>query len=76
MVEITKRVHTIDGFTYPFLARKSVPYMFVENSDNLTLIDPSFLLQLPVLEQYILNAGYDIKKVKRIILTHLHIDHT
>jgi glyoxylase-like metal-dependent hydrolase (beta-lactamase superfamily II) len=49
--------------------------MFVENADNLTLIDPSVLPQLPILEDYILNAGYDIKKVKRIILTHLHIDH-
>ena len=76
MVEITKRVHTIEGFTYPFPGGKSVPYMLVENSDNLTLIDPSFLPQLPVLEEYILNAGYDIKKVKRIIITHLNIDHT
>ena len=75
MVEITKRVHTIDGFTHPFPGGKVVPYLFIENADDLTLIDPSFLPQLPILEDYILNAGYDIKKVKRIILTHLHIDH-
>ena len=40
MVEITKRVHTIDGSIYPFPGGKFVPYMFVENSDDLTLIDP------------------------------------
>ena len=49
--------------------------MFIENADDLTLIDPSFLPQLPILEDYILNVGYYIKNVKRIILTHLHIDH-
>jgi glyoxylase-like metal-dependent hydrolase (beta-lactamase superfamily II) len=75
MVEITKRVHMIDGFTHPFPGRKVVPYMFIENADDLTLIDPSFLPQLPILEDCILNTGYDIKNVKRIILTHLHNDH-
>ena len=50
--------------------------MFIEeNQDDLTLIDPSFLAQLPILENYLLNAGYDIKNVKRIILTHVHVDH-
>jgi glyoxylase-like metal-dependent hydrolase (beta-lactamase superfamily II) len=49
--------------------------LFIENADDLTLIDPSFLPQLPILEDYIFNAGYDIKNVKRIILTHLHNDH-
>jgi glyoxylase-like metal-dependent hydrolase (beta-lactamase superfamily II) len=78
MVEITKGVHSVDGFTHPFPGGKVVPYMFIENADDdddLTLIDPSFLPQLPILENYILNAGYDIANVKRIILTHLHIDH-
>src|SRR5215212_605031 len=75
MVEITKRVHTIDGFTHPFSRQKGCSLYVYRNADDLTLIDPSFLPQLPILEDYILNAGYDIKNVKRIILTHLHIDH-
>jgi glyoxylase-like metal-dependent hydrolase (beta-lactamase superfamily II) len=75
MVEITKEVHTIDGFTHPFPGGKVVPYMFIENADDLTLIDPSFLPQLPILENYVLNAGFNMMKVRRIILTHLHIDH-
>jgi glyoxylase-like metal-dependent hydrolase (beta-lactamase superfamily II) len=75
MVEITKEVHTIDGFTHPFPGGKVVPYMFIENADDLTLIDPSFLPQLPILENYVLNAGYNMMNVRRIILTHLHIDH-
>ncbi|VFJ14739.1 Putative metallo-hydrolase YflN (fragment) [Candidatus Nitrosocosmicus franklandus] len=49
--------------------------MFIEDEDNLTLIDPGFLAQIPVLEKYLQNIGYDIKNVKRIILTHVHVDH-
>jgi len=41
-------------------------YLFVEDQDNLTLIDPSFLSQLPILENYLLDIGYDIKNIKRI----------
>jgi glyoxylase-like metal-dependent hydrolase (beta-lactamase superfamily II) len=48
----------------------------VEDQDDLTLIDPSFLSQLPILEKYLLDIGYDIKNIKRIILTHVHIDHS
>ena len=75
MVEIAKQVHSVEGFTHPFPGGKVVPYIFIENEDDLTLIDPSFLPQLPILENYLVNAGYDIRNVKRIILTHLHIDH-
>ena len=77
MVEITKNVHSIEGITHPDPRGKVFPYLFIEeeNSKDLTLIDPSFLSQLPILENYLLNAGYDIKNVKRIILTHVHIDH-
>jgi glyoxylase-like metal-dependent hydrolase (beta-lactamase superfamily II) len=76
MVEITKNVHTIEGITHPDPRGKVFPYLFIEeNSKELTLIDPSFLSQLPTLENYLLDAGYDIKNVKRIILTHVHVDH-
>ena len=76
MVEITKNVHSIEGITHPDPRGKVFPYLFIEeNSKDLTLIDPSFLSQLPILENYLLNAGYDIKNVKRIILTHVHVDH-
>ena len=78
MVEITKRAYSIDGFSHPSPGGKVVPYLFIENidKDDLTLIDPSFLPQLPILEDYIHNLGYNMKNIKRIILTHLHIDHT
>ena len=48
----------------------------MEDQDNLTLVDPSFLTQLPILENYLLDIGYNIKNVKRIILTHVHVDHS
>src|SRR6187200_128868 len=78
MVEITKKAHSIDGFTHPAPGGKVVPFLFIENigeEDDLTLIDPSFLPQLPILEDYVHNLGYKMENIKRIILTHLHIDH-
>ena len=52
------------------------PYLFVEDQNDLTLVDPSFLSQLPKIENYLLDIGYNIKNVKRIILTHVHVDHS
>lgn len=62
--------------THPDPRGKVFPYLFVEDRDNLTLIDPAFVSQLPILENYLLDIGYDIKNVKRIILTHIHVDHS
>ena len=76
MTQITSKVYSIEGITHPDPRGKVFPYLFVEDRDNLTLIDPSFLSQLPILEKYLLNVGYDIKNVRRIILTHVHVDHS
>jgi glyoxylase-like metal-dependent hydrolase (beta-lactamase superfamily II) len=76
MTQITPKVHSIEGITHPDPRGKVFPYLFVEDQDNLSLIDPSFLSQLPILENYLLDVGYDIKDVKRIILTHVHMDHS
>ena len=75
MTQITPKVHSIEGITHPDPRGKVFPYLFVEDQDDLTLIDPSFLSQLPILK-YLLDIGYDIKNVKRIILTHVHMDHS
>jgi glyoxylase-like metal-dependent hydrolase (beta-lactamase superfamily II) len=76
MTQITPKVYSIEGITHPDPRGKVFPYLFVEDQDNLTLIDPSFLSQLPTLENYLLEVGYDIRNVKRIILTHVHVDHS
>ena len=34
MVEITKKAHSIDGFTHPFPGGKVVLYLFMENVDD------------------------------------------
>ena len=75
MTEITKNVYSIEGMTHPDPRGKVFPYLFVEDKDNLTLIDPGFLSKLPILEKYLQEIGYEIKNVKRIILTHVHVDH-
>jgi glyoxylase-like metal-dependent hydrolase (beta-lactamase superfamily II) len=76
MTQITPKVYSIEGVTHPDPRGKVFPYLFVEDQDDLTLIDPSFLSQLPLLENYLLDVGYNIKNVKRIILTHVHVDHS
>jgi glyoxylase-like metal-dependent hydrolase (beta-lactamase superfamily II) len=76
MTQVTPKVYSIEGITHPDPRGKVFPYLFVEDQDDLTLIDPSFLSQLPILENYLLDVGYDIKNVKRIILTHVHVDHS
>ena len=76
MTQITPKVHSIEGITHPDPRGKVFPYLFVEDQDDLTLINPSFLSQLPILGKYLLDIGYDIKNVKRIILTHVHMDHS
>ena len=76
MTQITSKVHSIEGVSHPDPRGKVFPYLFVEDQDDLTLIHPSFLSQLPILENYLLDMGYNIKNVKRIILTHVHVDHS
>ena len=75
MTQITNNVYSIEGMTHPDPRGKVFPYLFVEDEDNLTLIDPGFLSQLPVLEKYLQAIGYEFKNIKRIILTHVHVDH-
>ena len=75
MTQITPKVYSIEGITHPDPRGKVFPYLFVEDQD-LILIDPSFLSQLPILENYLLDIGYDIKNIKRIILTYVHVDHS
>ena len=69
MVEITKKAHSIDGFTHPAPGGKVVPFLFIENigeEDDLTLIDPSFLPQLPILEDYVHNLGYKMENINAL----------
>ncbi len=75
MTKITSDVHLIENLDHPFPGLKIVPYLIEEAPNDLTLIDTCFSSELPKLKSYIVNAGYDFKNIKRIILTHVHIDH-
>lgn len=76
MVQIHRQVHSIDGLDHPIPGVGIVPYLVEEQADDLTLIDTCFASELPKLKAYIANAGYEMKNIKRIILTHVHTDHT
>jgi glyoxylase-like metal-dependent hydrolase (beta-lactamase superfamily II) len=75
MTKITSDVHLIENLDHPFPGLKIVPYLVEEGPNDLTLIDTCFSSELPKLKSYVVNAGYDFKNIKRIILTHVHIDH-
>lgn len=74
MTKITSGVHLIENLDHPFTGFIA-PYLVGEATNDLTLIDTCFISELPKLKSYITNAGYDFKNIKRIILTHFHIDH-
>jgi glyoxylase-like metal-dependent hydrolase (beta-lactamase superfamily II) len=76
MPEIKHGVHLIDGLTHPFPGVGMVSYIVEEAPHDLTLIDTCFGADLPTLEEYLHNAGYEISDIKRIVITHIHPDHT
>jgi glyoxylase-like metal-dependent hydrolase (beta-lactamase superfamily II) len=45
------------------------------SKDELTLVDTGYPNFLPFIENEILKNGYDMKKLKNIIITHYDIDH-
>jgi glyoxylase-like metal-dependent hydrolase (beta-lactamase superfamily II) len=76
MTEIKRGIHLIDGLTHPFPGVGMVSYIFEEASHDLTLIDTCFSADLPKLEEYLQNCSYEISDIKRIVITHIHSDHT
>lgn len=76
LVEISHDIHSIDGLEHPFISSGIVSYLVEEGPKDLTLIDTCFVKDLPKLEKYLRNIGHSIDEINRIVLTHLHIDHT
>jgi glyoxylase-like metal-dependent hydrolase (beta-lactamase superfamily II) len=68
-------VHSIDDLDHPFPGLGMVPYLIEEHTNDLTLIDTCFVSELSKLKTYIIDAGYEMNSIKRIILTHAHPDH-
>ena len=74
MTRITSRIHSIDGLDHPF-GIGIVPYVVEEGPRNLTLVDTCFVVEVPKLVAQLREEGYDITDVKRLVLTHTHVDH-
>jgi glyoxylase-like metal-dependent hydrolase (beta-lactamase superfamily II) len=66
----------IDGRTHPFAGVGMVSYIVEEAPHDLTLIDTCFTADLPKLEEYLHNTGYEMTDLKRIVTSHVHPDHT
>ena len=76
MTEIKHGIHSIDGLTHPFPGVGMVSYIVEEAPHDLTLIDTCFSADLQKLEEYLHNTGYEISDMKRIVITHIHSDHS
>jgi glyoxylase-like metal-dependent hydrolase (beta-lactamase superfamily II) len=76
MTEIKHGIHLIDGRTHPFAGVGMVSYIVEEAPHDLTLIDTCFTADLPKLEEYLHNTGYEMTDLKRIVTSHVHSDHT
>ncbi len=75
MTTLTKKIHSIDKLDHPF-GIYITPFIVEEESPrDLTLVDTCFSAELPKLIKHVEDEGYDIKNVKRLILTHTHPDH-
>jgi len=74
MSRITPRIHSVDGLEHP-MGIGLFPYVVEERPHDLTLIDTCFIGELKDLEAGLQREGYEIKDVKRLILTHTHSDH-
>ncbi|MGI0078294.1 MAG: MBL fold metallo-hydrolase [Nitrososphaerales archaeon] len=74
MVRLARGIHSIDGLEHPF-GIGIVVYVVEESPHDLTLVDAGFLAELPKLKTHLQDEGYDIKDVKRLVLTHTHVDH-
>jgi glyoxylase-like metal-dependent hydrolase (beta-lactamase superfamily II) len=75
-MKISEHVYSIDGLEILFPDHEIIPYILVESDHDLTLIDTFYLRELPKLELDLNNIGCEMKDIKRIILTHLHSDHS
>ena len=76
LVELSRGVHSIDGLEHPFIPSGIVSYLVEEGPTDLTLIDTCFLKDVPKLKAYLTDIGHSIEEINRIVLTHVHIDHT
>ena len=76
LVKLCRDVHSIDGLEHPFIPSGIVPYLVEEGPTDLTLIDTCFLKDVPKLETYLRDIDHSIEEINRIVLTHVHIDHT
>jgi glyoxylase-like metal-dependent hydrolase (beta-lactamase superfamily II) len=76
MTKISHNIYAVDGLEILFPGHIVIPYIIEEGRNDLTLIDTCYIRELPKLETFLNNIGYEMTDIKRIILTHAHADHT
>lgn len=75
-MKISKNVYSIDGLEILFPGHEIIPYIMKESDHDLTLIDTCYTRELPKFERKLHELGFEMKDIRRIILTHLHSDHS
>jgi glyoxylase-like metal-dependent hydrolase (beta-lactamase superfamily II) len=75
MTEILPGVHTIDGID-PSPDFSTHVYLVKDKGGSWTLIDTGLPGALPTLEKYLAKIHVEPTSIKKILITHLHRDHT
>ena len=75
-MKISRNVYSIDGLQILFPGHAVTPYLVEEDNHDLTLIDTCYIKELPKFERILNDVGFEMKDINRIVLTHLHSDHS
>jgi hypothetical protein len=62
-------VYSIDGLEILFPGPEIIPYILVESDHDLTLLGTCSLRELPKHERNLNNIEYEMKDIKRIVLS-------
>jgi len=74
MTQVTEEVYFIQGQD-DFIPDSNVYVLGKADTQDLSLVDTGLMGKGSYKIQSILNAGIDLKAIKRIIMTHTHLDH-
>ncbi|WP_173917900.1 MBL fold metallo-hydrolase [Halobacillus sp. Marseille-Q1614] len=71
-IDLGKRIHLIDGFDLGVPGRTGT---YVIEEEQLTLVETGPSMSVPRILEGLKDLSLDVKDVRYIILTHIHLDH-
>ncbi len=77
MSEVYPGVHIVDGVTIPGAPGAHVNVCLLVDGDGITMVDAGYKGSLrEPLQRYVASIGRSLADIRRIVITHHHLDHT